>query len=129
MVREKILSIGKVLSILLLLGVVAVIVSAYIRARKAHTPAGMVREKPVLPGKVMTIVEGYKRIGADKDGRESFRLLAAKDIGYEDGRHELEKVDLTAFGEKGRTMRVLADRGLYQPDQNLGVFDGNVKIT
>lgn len=129
MLREKLLSIGKVLSVLLLLGVVVVIVSAYIRARKANAPAGMVTAKPVLPGKVMTIVEGYKRIETDKNGKESFRLLAAKDIGYEDGRHELEKVDLTVFGDKGRSMRILSDRGSYLRDQNLGVFDGNVKIT
>ncbi|MDX2042527.1 MAG: LPS export ABC transporter periplasmic protein LptC, partial [Acidobacteriota bacterium] len=47
---------------------------------------------------------------------------------------ELEKVDLTAFGEKQKDgsikkMRIVSDRGAYTPDQSLVVFDGNVKVT
>ncbi|MGH9837726.1 MAG: LPS export ABC transporter periplasmic protein LptC, partial [Blastocatellia bacterium] len=134
MLKEKLPAIGKALSLLLLVGTIAVVVTAFIRARKTNKPAGVVTAKPVLPGKVTTIVEGYKHVETDGNGREKFRLLAAKDTGYDDGRHELEKVDLTSFGEpkggeNGRSMCITSDRGSYLRDQNLVTFEGNVKIT
>ena len=117
------------MSLLLLAGTIGVVIVAFIRARKTNKPAGVVTARPVLPGKVTTIVEGYKHVEVDENGREKFRLLAAKDTGYDDGRHELEKVDLTAFGEKGKSMRITSGRGSYLRDQNLVTFEGAVKIT
>jgi lipopolysaccharide export system protein LptA len=129
MLREKLPAIGKALSLLLLVGTIGVIVTAFLRARKANKPVGVVNAKPQLPGTVTTIIEGYMRVETDKNGRETFRLLAAKDIGYEDGRHELEKVDLTAFSEGGKSVRITSDRGSFLRDQSLVSFDGKVKIT
>ena len=113
----------------LLAGTIAFVVTAFIKARKTNQPAGVVREKPVLPGTVTTVIEGYKRVETDKDGREKFRLLAAKDTGFDDGRHELEKVDLTAFGQNGKSMRITSDRASLLRDQSQVTFEGNVKIT
>jgi lipopolysaccharide export system protein LptA len=134
MVKEKLPAIGKALSLLLLAGTIAVVVTAFIRSYKTNKPPGVVTARPVLPGKVTTIVEGYKHVGTDKNGRETFRLLAAKDTGYDDGRHELEKVDLRAYGEPkggepGKSVRITSERGSYLRDQNLVTFEGNVKIT
>jgi lipopolysaccharide export system protein LptA len=136
MFKEKIPTIGRIASLLLFIGAVVVIVTAFIRARKHAPPDGFEKGPPVLPGKITSIIEGYKYIKNDeKTGREKFRLLAAKDIAYEDGRHELEKVDLTAFGQgenglaKGKSVRVVADRGSYLRDQSQVTFTGDVRVT
>ncbi len=129
MFREKIPTIGRIASLLLLVGAIVVIVGAFIRARKQPHPTGFVKDAPVLKGKVVSILENSKYIMTE-NGRETWRLLAAKDIAYEDGRHELEKVDLTAFGvEQGRSVRIVADRGTYLRDQSQVTFTGNVKVT
>lgn len=129
MLKEKIPTIGRIVSLLLLIGAIAVIVTAFIRARKQAPQTGFVKEAPVLKGKVTSIIEGYKYVKTE-NGRETLRLLAAKDTAYEDGRHELEKVDLTAFGvERGRSVHIVAERGSYLRDQSQVTFTGNVKVT
>src|SRR5262245_49065882 len=129
MIKEKIPAIGRIASLLLLVGAIVVIVAAFIRARKHAPLTGVEKGPPVLAGKVTSITEDYKWFKSE-GGREKFRILAAKDIAYDDGRHELEKVDLTAFGaEPGKSLRVVADRGSYLRDQSLVTFTGNVKVT
>ena len=114
MIREKIPAIGRIGSLLVLIVAIVVIVTAFIRARR-HAPLPSFEQgPPVLPVKVVSIIEGYKFTQSDpKTGREKLRMLAAKDTAYEDGRHELEKVDLTAFDiERGKNLRVVSDRGV-----------------
>jgi lipopolysaccharide export system protein LptA len=84
----------------------------------------------MLSDKVVSIIEGYKFVKSDpKTGRETLRILAAKDVAYEDGHHELEKVDLTFFDiEKGKSLRIVSDRGVYLRDQSQGTFSGNVRM-
>src|SRR5215510_8902774 len=136
MLREKIPAIGRIGSLLVLIIAVVVIVAAFIRARRHAPQRDFAPGPPVLSGKVVSIIEGYKYTQSDpKTGREKLRMLAAKDIAYEDGRHELEKVDLTAFGQgenglaKGKSYRVVADRGSYLRDQSQVTFMGSVKVT
>jgi lipopolysaccharide export system protein LptA len=139
MFKEKIPTIGRIASLLLLIGAIVVIVTAFIRARKQVPPEGFQKGPPVLAPKITSIIEGYK-YAKTENGRETMRLLAAKDIAYEDGRHELEKVDLTAFGQekggqekgglsKDKSVRVLADHGSYLRDQSQVTFTGNVRVT
>jgi LPS export ABC transporter protein LptC/lipopolysaccharide transport protein LptA len=130
MIREKIPAIGRIASLLLLVGAIVVIVTAFIRARRQAPPIGFEKGPPVLAGKVTSIIEDYKYVKTE-EGREKFRMLAAKDIAYEDGRHELEKIDLTVFlgKEEGRSMRVVADRGATLRDQSQVTFAGNVRVT
>lgn len=134
MFKEKIPAIGRIVSLLVLIVAIVVIVTAFIRARRHAPPAGFEKGPPVLTGKVTSIIEGYKYVKTE-NGRETLRLLAAKDTAYEDGRHELEKVDLTAFGqgqggiERGKSLRVVADRGSYLRDQSRVTFTGHVKVT
>jgi lipopolysaccharide export system protein LptA len=130
MLREKIPAIGRIGSLLVLIIAVVVIVAAFIRARRHAPPRDYVSGPPVLLGKVVSIIEGYKYTQSDpKTGREKLRMLAAKDVAYEDGRHELEKVDLTAFDiERGKSLRVVSDRGVYLRDQSQITFSGNVRV-
>ena len=130
MLREKIPAIGRIGSLLVLIVAIVVIVTAFLRARRQQPLPTIVEGPPQLAPKVLSIIEGYKFIQTDpKTGREKLRMLAAKDIWYEDGRHELEKVDLTLFDiERGRNHRVLSDRGFYLRDQSQVTFSGNVKV-
>lgn len=132
MLKEKLPAIGRALSLLLLIGTIAVIVTAFIRARRQPRPPGPVKAEAKLKGNVTSIIEGYERVVME-NGREKFRLLAAKDTAYDDGRHELEKVDLTANGETQtdgsiKKTRITSDRGVYTPDQSRVTFEGNVKV-
>jgi lipopolysaccharide export system protein LptA len=130
MIREKIPAIGRIASLLVLIVAVVVIVTAFIRARRHAPPPSFEPGPPRLSGKVVAIIEGYKWSQPDpKTGREKLRMLAAKDVAYEDGRHELEKVDLTYFDiERGKSLRVVSDRGAYLRDQSQITFSGNVRV-
>jgi len=129
MFREKIPAIGRIGSLLVLIIAVVVIVGAFIRARRHAPPPSFDPRPPVLSGKVISIIEGYKSTHIDpKTGREKLVLVAAKDVAYEDGRHELEKVDLTADIGQDKSLRVLSDRAVYLRDQSQVTFSGNVKV-
>src|SRR5215475_5765643 len=130
MLREKIPAIGRIASLLVLIIAVVVIVAAFIRARRNGSQTSFEPGPPRLSGKVVSIIEGYKYTQSDpKTGREKLRMLAAKDVAYEDGRHELEKVDLTAFDiERGKSLRVVSDRGVYLREQSQITFAGNVRL-
>ncbi|HEY8460515.1 MAG TPA: LPS export ABC transporter periplasmic protein LptC [Blastocatellia bacterium] len=130
MLRDKIPAIGRIGSLLLLIVAIVVIVTAFIRARK-QAPNPVIEQGPmVLSDKVVSVVEGYKYTETDKEtGRKKLQLLAAKDTAYEDGRHELEKVDMTAFDvKKGKSLRIVSDRGAYLRDRGQVTFSGNVNI-
>jgi lipopolysaccharide export system protein LptA len=126
MFKEKIPLIGGLLSLLLLVGTITVIVSAFVRSRGKRTPPKPVREVKLVSN-VQSIVEGSEYVET-KDGRKIFRLLFAKDTQYEDGRHELEKVDLVAFPKPGKNVRITSDRGTYLREQGISTFTGNVKM-
>src|SRR5262245_33266431 len=129
MIRETIPAIGRIASLLVLIVAIVVIVAAFIRARRQPPIGGFDPRPPELSGKVVSIIEGYKFVKSDpKTGRETLRMLAAKDVAYEDGRHELEKVDLTAFDERGKSLRVVSDRGVYLRDQSQINFSGSVRV-
>src|SRR5262245_19177270 len=128
MFKEKLPLIGGLFSLLLLVGTITVIVSAFVRSRGKRPvpkpPSGMIKLTP----KVESVVEGSEYVET-KDGRKIFRLLFAKDTQYEDGRHELEKVDLVAFDDKpGKNVRIVSDRGTYLREQGILTFAGNVKM-
>jgi lipopolysaccharide export system protein LptA len=129
MIREKIPAIGRIGSLLVLIVAIVVIVTAFIRARKQGPPPSF-EGPPLLSNKVVSVIEGYKYVESDpKTGRKKLELLAAKDIAYEDGRHELEKVDMTAFDvERGKSLRIVSDRGVYLRAQGQATFTGNVNI-
>ena len=130
MFKERLPAIGRVISLLLLIATITVIVTAFIKARRQPRPPIPSVSQPTLKHNVTSIIEGYKYVKTNNQGREIFRLLAAKDTTYEDGRHDLEKIDLTAFNEKpGKSMRIVADRGSYVRDPGVAMFEGNVVVT
>jgi LPS export ABC transporter protein LptC/lipopolysaccharide transport protein LptA len=129
MFKEKLPLIGGLLSLLLLVGTVTVIVSAFVRLRGKRTPPKPTREVRLIPN-VKSVGEGFEMVEM-KDGRKLFRLLFAKNTQYEEGgRNDLEKVDLVLFDDKpGKNVRIVSDRGTYLREQGIMTFAGNVKVT
>ncbi|MEK7830976.1 MAG: LPS export ABC transporter periplasmic protein LptC, partial [Acidobacteriota bacterium] len=134
MLKEKLPAIGRALSLLLLVATIAVVVTAFIRARRRPVPPGPIKAEAKLKANVTSRVEGYERVMLDDHGHEKYRLRAAVDTAYDDGRHEMEKVDLTALGEiqkdgKQKSVRITSELGAYTPDQSLFTFETHVIVT
>ena len=72
MIREKIPAIGRIGSLLVLIVAIVVIVTAFIRARRQQPLPTIEPGPPVLPVKVVSIIEGYKfiQIGPEDRARE-----------------------------------------------------------
>jgi hypothetical protein len=60
---------------------------------------------------------------------EKYRLLAARDTSYADGRHGAEQIDLVAGQGWQRSHWNQIRPGVYQPDQGKVTFTGNVRVT
>lgn len=135
--RNRFHAIGRIVSLVVLALTVGVIVVAFIRSRRQTRPPGPLRAPAALKADVSSIVEGYNTVRVE-NGRQTLRLTAARDIAYSDGHHDLEEIDLTAFGATipghegqggSRTTRIVARRGSYLPGQGLVTFEGNVVVT
>ena len=85
-------------------------------------------EKPELSKEVKSVVEGYEQ-RVTKNDRLYLLVKASRDITFTDGHHELENVSLTVYPPEGETPdQISAARAIYQPDNNIISFNGNVKI-
>lgn len=138
--KDRLISLGRITTLLVLVVTIALVVTAFLRARKRRTGPPPMNATPVLSSRVVSIIEGYQFIRKDEEGREKLRLLAAKDISYDDGHHELEQVDLTVHGDPRsqaaqkpgappQTVRIIADRAVYTKEPGEATFNGHVKLT
>lgn len=116
-------------SLLMFAALVILIVATIVRrSRQAQSPP-LVRSEPVLTDTIVSITDGY-RYTATEDGRRTFQLIAARDTSFADGRHELQKVDLTSYTTEGKdNLRVQAERGVYRPAEGIVLLDGQVRIS
>lgn len=116
-------------SLLVFAALVILIVATIVRrSRQAQAPP-LLRANPVLTDTIVSITDGY-RYTATEDGRRTFQLIAARDTSFADGRHELQKVDLTSYTPEGKdNLRVQAERGVYKPAEGIVVLDGQVRIS
>ncbi|MBX3280772.1 MAG: LPS export ABC transporter periplasmic protein LptC [Acidobacteria bacterium] len=116
-------------SLLVFAALVILIVATIVRrSRQAQAPP-LLRSNPVLTDTIVSITDGY-RYTATEDGRRTFQLIAARDTSFADGRHELQKVDLTSYTPEGKdNLRVQAERGVYRPAEGIVVLDGQVRIS
>src|SRR5262249_61626200 len=99
MTREKIPAIGRIASLLLLVGAIVVIVAAFIRARKHAPPTGVEKGPPVLAGKENSVTEKYKNFKCEDGGGESL-MMAAEENAYYDGRDGGGEGYMKGFGEE-----------------------------
>ncbi|MFM8394650.1 MAG: LPS export ABC transporter periplasmic protein LptC [Acidobacteriota bacterium] len=131
--RNRFHAIGRVISMSIIVLTIVVIVVAFVRSRRQTRPPGPLRSATAMKANVVSIVEGYKTVRTE-NGRETLRLKAARDIAYSDGHHELEEVDLTAYGsplagQPPKTTRIVARRGTYLQSEGVANFEGAVTVT
>jgi LPS export ABC transporter protein LptC/lipopolysaccharide transport protein LptA len=128
MLRDKLHSLGRILSLVLLLAVIGILIIAFVRSRGKRQEIPPVQAGEARLGdQILAITEGYQFINT-VNGKPKFKVIAAKDISYVSGRHELEKLELTGYDEAGKESgRVKSDKG--EQDKDLVTFSGHVVAT
>ena len=130
MLRDKLHYVGRFLSLALLAGVIAILVTSFIKYRNKRVETPPVPRGPKTLGEeVVSITEGYEFVRSE-NGKLKFKVIAAKDTSYTSGKHELEKLELIGFDDAGKENgRIKADTGESQLDKNLVSFAGHVLAT
>lgn len=76
-----------------------------------------------------SLPQGTFEFTASEGDRPLFRVRASGSGPGADGLTDLERVELTLFGEDGRELAVAADRASYDPEKREGTLVGNVVVT
>jgi LPS export ABC transporter protein LptC/lipopolysaccharide transport protein LptA len=120
---------AQLFSLLVLLTIVGVIVAAFVRGVRRPPPPKPAVEPARLSAQVVSITEGYDYV-VTEGGKSKYRVKAARDTAYSDGRHELEQLTLIAYAADGKERaQIVADRGVYRQQEGLAEFNGHVKLT
>lgn len=123
------LRVARVMSLLILASVIGVIVLGLVRGFRKPPPLRPPVNPPRLTEQVISITEGYDYI-VTEGGVTKYRVKAARDVAYSDGRHEMEKLTLIAYAADGKERaQIVADRGVYRQAQGAAEFAGHVKLT
>jgi len=127
--RDKLYYIARIISLIVLMGLIGVFIISLIRRSGRIPPTQpLARTKTGLSEKVLAVTEGYQYV-SQEGGKTKFRLAAERDTSYADNRHEMEKLTLIAYApDEKENARIRADRGVYQPDQGLVTFTGHVVV-
>jgi len=126
--RAKVPMITRLLAVTLLVSGLTVVAISYLKLRSVAKFKAK-SEKPELSKDVTGVVEGYEQRVTTKDGRLWLLVKASRQVIYADDHHELENVSLSVYPPEGETPdQISAARGMYQPENNLISFNGNVKI-
>src|SRR5215213_11659402 len=125
--RAKVPVITRLVAFALLSSGIAVVGISYYKLRNVEKFKAK-SEKPELSKEVTGRVEGYEQ-RVTKNDRLYLLVKASRDITFSDGHHELENVSLAVYPPEGETPdQISAARGIYQPENNIVSFNGNVRI-
>jgi len=125
--RAKVPMITRLVAFALLVSGVTVVVLSYYKLRNAEKFKAK-SEKPELSKDVTGFLEGYEQ-RITKDDRLYLWVKASRDITFSDGHHELENISLAVYPPEGQTPdQISAARAIYQPENDVISFNGNVKI-
>ncbi len=112
-----------------LLAIIGVIVVAFVRGVRKPAPPQSKPAAPILGAQVVSVTEGYDYV-VTEDGKPAYRVKAARDTAYSDGRHELEQLTLIAYASDGKEKaQIVADHGVYRQQEGEAQFAGHVKLT
>src|SRR5207249_6520776 len=125
--RAKVPAIARIIALFLLIaGSIFVGVSYY--KMRHNQPFRLRSEAPALSKEITGIINGYEQ-RITKNDRLYLWLRAARDVTYADGHHELEEVNLQVFPPTGdKPDQIVSDRSLYDQQNGLLQFNGNVQI-
>src|SRR5262249_15044582 len=125
--RAKVPVITRLVAFALLVSGIAVVGISYYKLRNADKFKAK-SEKPELSKEVTGIVNGYEQ-RITKNDRLYLLVKASRDVTFSDGHHELENINMAVYPPEGETPdQISAAKAIYQPENNLISFAGNVKI-
>ncbi len=125
----KLVSAGKVLTLVVFLTVAAALGVYFVKKRK---PLDNPRSEPILQGPIVAVFNNT-RYAHEVGGQVKFVLTAEVDKAYANGAHELEKVKLESFGNDGtRKDSLTADKAAVSDTSDLNTlnaeFTSNVVV-
>lgn len=121
--------VAQAISLAVLLTIIVVIVTAFVRGVRKPPPAAPTPQPPRLGAQVVSITEGYDYVVTEA-GKPKYRVKAARDTAYSDGRHELDQLTLISYAADGKeTAQIVADHGIYWQQEGRAEFKGHVKLT
>ena len=126
--RARVPMITRLVAFALLASGITVVVLSYYKLRNVEKFKAK-SEKPELSKDVTGFLEGYEQRITTKEGRLYLWVKASRDVTFSDGHHELENISMAVYPPEGETPdQISAARAMYQPDNNVISFNGNVKI-
>src|SRR5215217_2905225 len=126
--RARVPMITRLVAFALLASGITVVMLSYYKLRNVEKFRAK-SEKPELSKDVTGVMEGYEQRVTTKEGRLYLLVKASRDITFSDGHHELENISMAVYPPEGETPdQISAARAIYQPENNLLSFNGNVKI-
>lgn len=121
--------VAQAISLTVLLTIIGVIVVAFVRGVRKPPPAAPAPQPPRLGAQVVSITEGYDYVVTEA-GKPKYRVKAARDTAYSDGRHELEQLTLISYAADGKeTAQIVAEHGIYWQQEGKAEFKHHVKLT
>ncbi|HKG46447.1 MAG TPA: LPS export ABC transporter periplasmic protein LptC [Pyrinomonadaceae bacterium] len=125
--RARVPMITRLLAFALFVSGMTVVVLSYYKLRNVEKFRAK-SEKPELSKEVTGVVEGIEQ-RVTKNDRLYLLVKASRDVTFSDGHHELENVSMAVYPPEGETPdQISAARAVYQPENNIVSFNGNVRI-
>ncbi len=116
----RLVSIGKVLTLVVFLTVAVALGVYFVKKRK---PIDNARSEPILQGPIVAVFNNT-RYAHEVGGLVKFVLTAEVDKAYANGAHELEKVKLESFGNDGtRKDSLTADKAAVSDTSDLNTLN------
>ncbi|MFZ4627952.1 MAG: LPS export ABC transporter periplasmic protein LptC [Blastocatellia bacterium] len=134
MTRDRLQIVGRVVAGVVLVATVIGVVYAFLHTRRQARPISSSRREGKMAPELVSRILGYRNVRM-RDGREGIRILAAEELSFSDGHHELVKADVTVLGnpvtgETGpKTTRIQANHAAFYPSRSLLTFSDQVVVT
>jgi len=134
MTRDRLQIVGRVVAGVVLVATVIGVVYAFLQTRRQARPISSSRREGKMAPELVSRILGYRNVRM-RNGREGIRILAAEELSFSDGHHELVKADVTVLGnpvtgEAGpKTTRIQANHAAFYPSRSLLTFNDQVVVT
>jgi lipopolysaccharide export system protein LptA len=119
--------IRRIVTLVLLVSFIGILVLAFLK-RYANRPAPVRLAGAAIPPSknIIAITQDYDFTQME-NGKPKYRLKAFRETTYDNGLHELEKLELVSFDLQGKeASRITADSGTYESEAALVKFKGHV---
>ncbi|MGA1369084.1 MAG: hypothetical protein ACO394_11275, partial [Blastocatellia bacterium] len=131
MTRDRLQIVGRVVAGVVLVATVIGVVYAFLHTRRQARPISSSRREGKMAPELVSRILGYRNVRM-RNGREGIRILAAEELSFSDGHHELVKADVTVLGNpvtgetSPKTTRIQANHAAFYPSRSLLTFTDQV---